>query len=125
MYIQNKSLHAVLDEKTTEEVFTGEKPDILHLRFFGCPVYIHIPKEKRTNMEPYGKKGTFVGYIVTSKAFKIYVPSERHVEVSWNVTFHEEETFKQLKDLECDPETEDYEDPISKEHDDDSSPFDV
>ena len=34
VYIQNKSLHAVLDEKTPKEVFTGEKPDISHLRIF-------------------------------------------------------------------------------------------
>ena len=94
VYIQNKSPHAFLDEKKTEEVFTGEKPNISHLHIFGCPLYIHIPKENRTNMEPSRKKGTFVGYNETSKAFKIYVPSERHVEVSRDVTFHEEATFK-------------------------------
>ena len=68
MYIQDRSPHAILDEKTLEEVFTGEKPYISHLMFFGCPVYIHILKEK---MEPFGKKGTFVGYSETSKAFKV------------------------------------------------------
>ena len=45
-------------------------------------------------MEPSRNKGTFVGYSETSKEFRIYVPSERHVEVSWDATFHEEETFK-------------------------------
>ena len=34
VYIQNKSLHVVLDEKTPEEVYTGEKPDISHLWIF-------------------------------------------------------------------------------------------
>ena len=47
MYIHNRSPHAVLDEKTHEEVFTGEKPDISHIWIFGSPVYIHIPKEKK------------------------------------------------------------------------------
>ena len=42
LYIQNRSLHEVLDEKTPEEVFTGEKPDISHFWIFGCHVYIHI-----------------------------------------------------------------------------------
>ena len=45
-------------------------------------------------MEPSRKKKTFVGYSETSKTFKIYVPGERHVEVSRDVTFHEEATFK-------------------------------
>ena len=45
-------------------------------------------------MEPSGKKVTFVAYNETSKAFRIYVLGERHVEVSRDVTFHEEATFK-------------------------------
>ena len=72
-------------------------------------------------MEPSREKGTFVGYSETSKAFKIYLPCESHVEVSQDVTFHEEATFKQLKELECDPETKEVEAPISQDHDDDSS----
>jgi hypothetical protein len=28
-------------------------------------IYIHIPKEKRTKLEPSGKKGTFMGYRVS------------------------------------------------------------
>jgi hypothetical protein len=35
-----------------EEVFSWIKPEVGHLRIFGCPVYIHVPKEKRTKMEP-------------------------------------------------------------------------
>ena len=42
-----------------------------------------------------------------------------------HVTFHEEETFKWSKELACDPETEEAEAPISKDHDDDSYPSDV
>ena len=99
VYTHNISLHVILDEKTPEEVFTGEKLDISHLWIFGCPMYIHIPKEKRTKMEPYGNNVTFVGYTETSKAFtwafEIYVHGERHVEVIQDVTFHEEEAFKQ------------------------------
>ena len=82
LYIQNRSPHELLDEKTLENVFTGEKPYISYLQIFGCCVYVHIPKEKRTKMEPLGKKGTFVGYNQTSKAFRIYVPDERQIEVS-------------------------------------------
>ena len=52
VYIQNRCLHAILKDKTPEEIFTGEKPEVGHLRIFGCQVYIHVPKEKRTKMEP-------------------------------------------------------------------------
>jgi transposase InsO family protein len=52
MYIQNRCPHAILKEKSHDEVFSGIKPEVGHLRIFGCPVYIHVPKEKRTKMEP-------------------------------------------------------------------------
>lgn len=48
VYIQNRCPHSILENITPEEVFTGNKPDLSHLRIFGCPVYIHIPKEGRT-----------------------------------------------------------------------------
>ena len=88
MYIQNKCPHAILKDKTPEEVFSRIKPKVGHLRIFGCPVYIHVPKEKRTKMEPSGKKGVFVGYSENSKAYRIYVPGQRQIEVSRDVTFH-------------------------------------
>ena len=57
VYVQNHTPHRVLENKTPEEVFSGKKPKVSHLRIFGCPVYIHIPKEKRTKLDPSGKKG--------------------------------------------------------------------
>ena len=51
VYVQNHTPHRVLDNKT---------PEVNHLRIFGCPVYIHIPKEKRMKLYPSGKKGIFV-----------------------------------------------------------------
>ena len=52
VYVQNRSPHRRLGDITLEEAFTGEKPDISHLRIFGCPVYIHVPREKRTKLDP-------------------------------------------------------------------------
>ena len=62
VYVQNHTPHRVLENKTPEEVFSGRKPEAIHLRIFGYPVYIHILKEKRTKLDPSGKKGIFVGY---------------------------------------------------------------
>jgi hypothetical protein len=104
VYIQNRCPHKALEEKSSEEVFTGIKPSIDHLRIFGSPVYIHIPKEKRTKLEPFGKKGTFVGYNETSKAYRIYVPGQKFIEVGKDVTFHEETTFPRSRELPCDTE---------------------
>ena len=93
VYIQNRSPHAVLGDKTLEEAFTSEKPEVGHLRIFSCPMYIHVTKENRTKMDPSGKKGTFVDYSETAKAYRIYVPRQRYIEVSKNVTFDEKVAF--------------------------------
>ena len=74
MYIQNRCPHSTLDSKTPEEVFSGKKPDVSHFRVFGCPVYFHVPKEKRSKLDTSGKKGMFVGYSETSKVYRVYVP---------------------------------------------------
>lgn len=66
-----------MGDKTPEELFTGVKPEVGHLRIFGCPVYFHVPKEKRSKLEASRKKGMFVGYCENSKAYKIYVPGQR------------------------------------------------
>jgi hypothetical protein len=77
IYVHNKIPRRILGEKNPKDVFINVKPKVGHLRIFGCPVYIHVPKEKRTDMEPSKKKGTFVGYSATSKAYCIYVPGQR------------------------------------------------
>jgi hypothetical protein len=104
VYIQNRCPHAILKDKTPEEVFSGIKPKVGHLRIFGFYVYIHVPKEKRTKMEPSGKKGVFLGYRENSKAYGIYVPGQRKIEVRRDVTFHEEAAFKKSRELQQDSE---------------------
>jgi hypothetical protein len=61
IHVQNRSPHRILKDMTPEKTFSGKKPSVEHLRIFGCPVYIHIPKDKRKKLEPSGKKGKFVG----------------------------------------------------------------
>eukprot|EP00253_Pinus_taeda_P015911 PITA_15911 len=75
VYLQNRSPHRALGHMTLEEAFYGKKPDIGHLRIFGCITYSYIPKEKWTKLEPTTEKGIFVGYSETSKAFRIYIPA--------------------------------------------------
>ena len=74
VYLQNRTPHRVLDNKIHEEAFSGEKPEVSHLRIFGCLMYIHIPKEKRTKIDPSGRKGIFIGYSDTSKCWNILYP---------------------------------------------------
>jgi hypothetical protein len=60
-------------------------------------VFIHIPKEKRNKLEPSGNKGIFVGYCEVSKAFRIYIAGQHHIETSRDVTFDEDVALKKSK----------------------------
>jgi hypothetical protein len=98
-----------MGKETLEEAFIGEKLDVGNLRIFGCLFYIHVPKYKRMKMEPSSKKGIFMGYSETSKAYNIYIPGERHIEVRSDVSFHEDVSFKSSKELDLDTNMEDLE----------------
>jgi hypothetical protein len=107
VYVQNRSSHQILKNITPKESFTGVKPEIGHFRIFGCPVYFHVPKEKRSKLDPSGRKGTFVGYRESLKAYRIYILGQRQIEVSRDVTLEEEIAFQRSREsqMEIDSET--------------------
>jgi hypothetical protein len=82
---------------TLEEAFTEVKPMVGHLEIFGWPVYFHVPKEKRTKFDPSSRKGTFVGYSESSKAYRIYIPGQRQIKVGKDVSFEEEVAFRRSR----------------------------
>ena len=78
-------------------MYTRKKPEVIHLKIFGCLVYVHIPKEKRTKLDPSKNKRIFIGYCEVSKSFKIYILGFHHIEISRDVTFNEENAFKKSR----------------------------
>ena len=62
-------------------------------------MYIHIPKEKRTKLDPSRRKGIFVGYSDTSKAYIIYFPGFNKINIGRDVTFDEESTYSRSRRL--------------------------
>jgi hypothetical protein len=97
IYVQKQLSHSELGFKTLEEMLTRKKPEVSHLKIFGCPVFIHILKEKRNKLEPSGNKGIFVGYCEVSKAFRIYIPGHHHIEINKDVNFDEDATLKKSR----------------------------
>jgi hypothetical protein len=95
LYVQNRLSLSALGFKTLKEMFTRKKLEVNHLKIFGFPIFIHIPKEKRNKLEPSGKKEIFVGYCEVSKAFRIYIPGHCHIEINRDVTF--DETLKKSR----------------------------
>ena len=73
-YILNRSPHKKIIGKTPEEMWTGNKVDLSHLRIFGCTAYARIPEEKRQKLDSTSKRHIFVGYSEESKAYRLIDP---------------------------------------------------
>ena len=72
----------------------GTKPQVYHLRVFGCLAFAHIPNAKRKRLDDKSRKCAFVGYSSVSKAYKFYVPLKRETFVSRDVIFDENASWK-------------------------------
>ena len=65
--------------KTPYELWTGQTPNIRHLRRWGCKCYAHVPKAKRAKDFSYNSSiGYLVGY-TNENSYLLYILLERKV----------------------------------------------
>jgi hypothetical protein len=75
---------------TPHEAFTGQRPNVAHLREFGSDVWILDQRDGRSKLDPKARKFAFVGYEEGPKAIRYYDASGRAVRVSRNFKFAED-----------------------------------
>ena len=76
--------------KTPYELFKGRKPNIMHLRIFGCKCYVHNNgKDVLEKFDPRSDDVIFLGYSSHSKAYKVFNKRTLCVEESVHVLFDE------------------------------------
>jgi hypothetical protein len=51
-YIQNKSPHRSVKDKTPYEAWSGLKMEVTHFHFFGSRAWARIPSKKRKALDP-------------------------------------------------------------------------
>lgn len=89
-YLHNRTARNYEEQVVTpEEMWTGEKPDLAHLRIFGCVAYAQLAKEQRGKLDPTSMRGIFVGYTPTSRQYRVYNPETKTVERYSTVRFDE------------------------------------
>ena len=99
--------------KSLEEAFTGRKPSTRHLRIFGCIAYADIPSVTRAKLEPTARKTILIGYMPTSRQYRLYDPIAKSFVVSSNPKFEEDEFWDWSNELEELGEDLDSFDPMS------------
>jgi hypothetical protein len=92
-YLVNISPSSALDDKNLQEVWTGKKPSLTHLKVFGCEAYFHVPKENKSKLDKKVEKCIFIGYKDGLKGYKIWNPQTK------KVLYRRDVVFREMKDV--------------------------
>lgn len=96
VYLRNRSPTKAVKGMTPFEAFHGRKPDVGHLRAFGCVCYAHIAKDERKKLDAVARRCVLVGYGSEVKGYRLYDPDRKKVFFSRDVRFNESEVgFKE------------------------------
>ena len=96
LWILNRTPRAHLDVWTTPyELVTKHKPNISHLRIFGCRVFTLIDKFNRTSkLDPIAKLGYNLGIARNQRGWLVLLPDENRIIVSRTCRFDETVMYK-------------------------------
>ncbi|GJZ70453.1 putative ribonuclease H-like domain-containing protein [Tanacetum coccineum] len=88
-YVQNRVLIVKPHNKTPYELFRGFKPAIGFMKPFGCHVTILNTLDNLGKFDGKSDEGFFVGYSLSSKAFRVYNIRTRKVQENLHIGFLE------------------------------------
>ncbi|GJR81898.1 putative ribonuclease H-like domain-containing protein [Tanacetum coccineum] len=88
-YVQNRVLVVKPHNKTPYELFRGLKLALSFTRPFGCHVTILNTLDNLGKFDGKNNEGFFVGYSLSSKAFRVYNTRTRRVEENLHIGFLE------------------------------------
>lgn len=89
VYLKNRSIASGLNDKTPFELWYGQKPKMSHIRIFGSPIMVHVPKEKRNKWDKKAHQHILVGYSEYVKGYRVYDPVKNQVTTSRDVVVME------------------------------------
>lgn len=93
VHILNRINTKALNESTPYEMWTGRKPQIGHLKVFGCLAHMMIPKSHLKKLEERSKPVVHLGIERGTKAYRLLDPDIRSIHIRRNVVFHEDQTW--------------------------------
>jgi hypothetical protein len=88
-YIQNRSPHRSIKDKTPYEAWSSLKPEVTHFPVFGSHAWARIPSEKRKALDPQRTECIFVGYPDCVKGYWLIDLSSDRLIIERSVQFEE------------------------------------
>nr|GEV22787.1 hypothetical protein [Tanacetum cinerariifolium] len=93
-YVQNRVLVNKSQNKTSYELFNSRTPAIGFLKLFGCHVMILNTLDHLEKFDAKGDEGYFIGYSMSSKAFRVFNKRTKRVDENLHVDFLENKLIK-------------------------------
>ena len=97
IYLINQSPSSRLNFKIPKEEWQGRRISYSHLKVFGCQAFAHVPKEKRSKLDPKSEPCIFVGYGEDQFGFRLWSLTDKKIIRSRDVIFNEK-VFPHSKD---------------------------
>lgn len=88
-YLINRIATRSLQDKTPYEALRGKRPNISHLRIFGCVCYAKIDKQHLKKLDDRSQMLVHLGTEPGTKAYRLLDPEKRKIVVSRDVVFDE------------------------------------
>lgn len=88
-YLRNRCPTSSLNGRTPYEAWHDIKPEVSHLKEFGCKVFCLDSRLTKGKLSPRSKEAQFVGYSDTSKGYRVWFPKERFIQVVRDLKFVE------------------------------------
>ena len=89
-YIRNRCPTSAVASMTPQEAWSGRRPNIGHMRIFGCVAYALDLSPHRSKLDAKGTKCLFLGYWEGSKAYRLMCLETKKILKSRDVTFVED-----------------------------------
>ncbi|XP_021721230.1 uncharacterized protein LOC110688773 [Chenopodium quinoa] len=106
-YILNRVTIRSIINKTPYELFRGRKPNISHLRAFGCKCFVHNNGKKNLGkFDERSEEAIFLGYASDRKTYRVYNKISMCVEESIHIIFDEVNQFVSVQEQEDDNDFE-------------------
>nr|GEW70942.1 ribonuclease H-like domain-containing protein [Tanacetum cinerariifolium] len=88
-YVQNRVLVVKPHNKTPYELFHGRTPTLRFMKPFGCPITILNTLDHLGKFNGKADEGFFIGYSLSSKAFRVFNSRKMIVEENLHIRFSE------------------------------------
>ena len=89
LYLLNKIPTKSLEGETPNEAWTRIKPNVDHLRVFGCLAHVKIVLGNQKKLEDRSKPMIFIGYEKVIKVYRVYDPFIGNIHLTRDVIFEE------------------------------------